>query len=42
MTIMGMANAGKNADTPNTIKAGMEAFFGDAERSLKPRQLGVR
>jgi hypothetical protein len=42
MTIVGTANAGKNANTPNTIKAGMETSFGDAGRSLNPHQLGVR
>jgi len=42
MTIAGMASAGKNANTPNTTKAGMETSFGDAGRSLNPHQLGVR
>jgi hypothetical protein len=42
VTIAGMANAGKNANTHNTNKVGTETSFGDAGRSLKPRQLGVR
>jgi len=42
MTIVGTVNAGKNADTPNTTKVGMETSFGDAGRSLNPHQLGVR
>jgi hypothetical protein len=41
MTIVGTANAGKNANTPNTTEVGMKTSFGAAGRSLNPHQLGV-
>jgi hypothetical protein len=41
MTIVGTVSAGKNANTPNTVKARMETFCGAVKESLKPHQLGV-
>jgi hypothetical protein len=41
-TIVGMVNAGSIAVTRRTTALHTATFFGDAERSLKPRQLGVR
>ena len=42
MTIVGTANAGKNAITHNTTKVHTETYCGDAKRNSQQHLIGVR